>query len=87
MTFLEKHVEKQQNKVIDKALEELLELSQVLITYKNKSTLDKEHLLDEMADCTIMIEQLRILFYIDVKDISVKLAYKLDKLKRGDFIG
>ena len=71
------------------AVSELMELGQVLTRRPGQRKEDwKEKLLDEMADVTIMIRQLRLLYDISDVDFEVKLVEKLDRqlnrIKNGD---
>lgn len=71
------------------AVSELMELGQVLTRRPGQRKEDwKEKLLDEMADVTIMIRQLRLLYDISDVDFEAKLVEKLDRqlnrIKNGD---
>lgn len=50
---------------VNKAVEELIELSEILIKDVNKGEIDKEHLYEELADVYVMLEQLKIIYNID----------------------
>ena len=64
---------------INKALEELAELSLALHHYKD-GKVKEEAVVDEIADVKIMIEQLSIIFGVDT--VNVRETKKLLKLKK-----
>lgn len=66
------------NTIVDIAVEEHLELSEVLLKYK-RGMYDREHLIEELADCAIMEEQLKAVFGISDEDIAKKVSFKLDR--------
>ena len=71
------------------AVSEIMELGQVLTRRPGQRTKDwKEKLLDEMADVTIMIQQLRLLYDISDEDFEKKIIEKLDRqlerIKNGE---
>ena len=71
------------------AVSEIMELGQVLTRRPGQRTKDwKEKLLDEMADVTIMIRQLRLLYDISDEDFEKKIIEKLDRqlerIKNGE---
>lgn len=77
---------------ISKAVEELIELSEVLIKDINKAEIDKNRLLEEMADVTIMLEQLKIIYNIRLLDMNDEIDRKVERtLKRveadSEYIG
>lgn len=62
------------------AVSEIMELGQVLTRRPGQRKSDwKGKLLDEMADVTIMIQQLRLLYDIDDEDFERKVVEKLDR--------
>ena len=69
---------------VSKAVEELIELSEVLIKDMNKGDLDKDGLYEEMADVLIMVEQLKIIYNIDTaalqKMIDRKICRTLERM-------
>ena len=64
---------------IAKAVEELIELSEVLVKYLNKGELDRDHLIEEMADVDVMMAQLMIIFGIDTESYQDEIAKKIDR--------
>lgn len=64
---------------VSKAVEELIELTEVLIKDLNKSIMDKDHLLEEIADVEIMLAQLKIIYRIAPEDLEAEINRKLDR--------
>lgn len=62
-----------------KAVEELLELSEVLIKDVNKHELDKDALYEELADVEIMLAQLMQIYDIDLEGLQQEIDRKLDR--------
>ena len=60
------------------AVQELSELI-VLLTKRSDQRGEeyRENLIDEIADATIMIEQVKMMHGIDNKDVSARISYKL----------
>ena len=71
-----------------KAVEELLELSEVLIKDVNKHIYDKDALYEELADVEIMLAQLKQIYSIDLEglqqEINIKLCRTLDRMEGVD---
>lgn len=68
-----------------KAVEELIELSEVLIKDMNKGDLDRNGLYEEIADVLIMIGQLKIIYNIDTAALQQVIDVKIDRtLERMD---
>jgi len=62
------------------AVSEIMELGQVLTRRPGQRKSNwKEDLLDEMADVTIMNQQLRLLYDISDEDFEKKIVEKLDR--------
>ena len=64
------------------AAQELNELQALLLRRKNQITNQRDHhnnIVDEIADCTIMIEQLRQLYNIEMSEISDRINQKLNR--------
>lgn len=61
-----------------KAIEELTELAEVLIKVLTKNV-GLERIMDEMADVYVMLEQVRILNFIDGKELDDKIDEKLER--------
>ena len=62
-----------------KAVEELIELSEVLIKDMNKGDLNRNGLYEEMADVLIMIGQLKIIYNIDTAALQQVIDMKIDR--------
>ena len=66
------------NKQELQAVQDLSELI-ILLTKRPDQRGDtyRENLIDEIADATIMIEQVKMMHGIDNKDVSARISYKL----------
>ena len=62
-----------------KAVEELLELSEVLIKDVNKHEFDKDALYEELADVEIMLAQLMQIYDIDLEGLQQEIDRKLER--------
>lgn len=75
------------NNQILKAVEELTELTEVLIKMVNKGD-SLEHLVDELADVYIMLEQIKIACCIEPEQldeqINKKIIRQLKRIKEAD---
>ena len=64
------------------ALQEFNELAAVLLRRKdqihNKAE-HRDHLIDEIADCYVMLKQLETLYNLDTHDISDRITAKLNR--------
>lgn len=68
-----------------KAVEELIELSEILVKYMNKGDLDRNGLYEEMADVIIMLFQLKIMYGINTATLQQVIDRKIDRtLERMD---
>lgn len=63
---------------IDKAIEELNELREVLEGIK-QGDIDMEHLAEEIVDVNLMLKQLRIMFHIPVNILTELRSYKVTR--------
>ena len=74
---------------ISKAVEELIELAEVLIKDINKSELNTNELYEEIADVEIMLAQLKIIYNINdeiLKNYKMrKVERTMDRMKRTYF--
>ena len=61
-----------------KAVEELTELTEVLIKMVNKGD-DLYHLIDEMADESIMLRQIKIACCISDEELEDRIQFKIDR--------
>lgn len=62
------------------AVSELCELMYVLTRRQEQRAVDwKNDLLDEMADCLVMIEQLRALYGISDDEVNDRVNFKLNR--------
>lgn len=64
---------------ISKAIEELIELSEVLIKDINKAELDKKSLYEEIADVEIMLHQLSIIYNLDEGTLQEEANRKIKR--------
>lgn len=62
-----------------KAVEELLELSEVLIKDINKHELNKDALYEELADVEVMLEQLILIYDIDLEGLQQEVNRKISR--------
>lgn len=63
--------------------EELAELIQAISKYKrNKSTKSLNNIVEEVADCYIMLNQLEIMLALPSYEISSQIDYKLNRLQQ-----
>lgn len=64
------------------AVQELNELSAVLLRRKDQIPNRDEHknnLVDEIADCYVMLEQLKLLYHLKEKDVQQRITFKLNR--------
>ena len=82
MTTLERAIEVYgKDMQLNVAIEEFSELIKEICKYKRgEGNLD--HIIEEMADCRIMLEQLDIIFEISYFDMDKVLMKKLDRLEK-----
>lgn len=82
MTTLERAIEVYgKDMQLNVAIEEFSELIKEICKYKRgEGNLD--HIIEEMADCQIMLSQLRIIFGIRLDDISRVKWEKLERLAK-----
>lgn len=79
MTTLERAIEVYgKDMQLNVAIEELSELIKEICKHKRGED-NLDHIIEEMADCYLMLSQLRIIFGIKIVDIS---KIKLEKLNR-----
>lgn len=64
---------------ISKAVEELIELAEVLIKDVNKSELIRDHLYEELADVEIMLAQLKYIYNIDPEGLNQEIERKIER--------
>lgn len=64
---------------ISKTVEELIELSEVLIKDVNKSEFDKERLYEELADVWVMLAQLKIIYNINYDELQMIIDQKIKR--------
>lgn len=64
---------------ISKAVEELIELSEILIKDINKSELYKDSLIEEMADVEVMLSQLKIIYNVSDEELQDEISRKIDR--------
>ena len=64
---------------ISKAVEELIELAEVLIKDVNKSELNRDHLYEEIADVEIMLAQIKCIYNIDPEGLNQEIDRKIER--------
>ena len=64
---------------INKAVEELIELAEVLIKDVNKSELIRDHLYEELADVEIMLAQIKCIYNIDPEGLNQEIDRKIER--------
>ena len=62
-----------------KAVEEMSELTKELAKYAAAGETTREALIDEIADVTVMMEQLRLIFGVDAS-VRIRVDYKAHRL-------
>lgn len=62
-----------------KAVEEMSELTKEICKFQNGGGATRESIVDEIADVTIMMEQLRILFNVN-DDVQERIDFKVSRL-------
>lgn len=82
MTILEKAIETYgKDMQLTVAVEELSELTKEIC--KNKRGADNiDNIIEEMADCYIMLAQLAIIFNIERSELDARMNRKLNRLKK-----
>ena len=82
MTTLERAIETYgKDMQLTVAIEELSELIKEIC--KNKRGADnRDNIIEEMADCYIMLEQLEIIFEISAEEINDTIVDKLNRLEK-----
>ena len=82
MTIYERAIETYgKDMQLNVAIEEFSELTKEICKYKRGEG-NIEHIIEEMADCQIMLSQLRIIFGIRLDDISRIKWEKLERLAK-----
>ena len=70
------------HKQINKAVEELIELAEVLVKDYNKGSVDIDSLYEEIADVEIMLAQVKLLYDIDQEELREMINRKLNRTIR-----
>ena len=82
MTTLERAIETYgKDMQLNVAIEEFSELIKEICKHKRGED-NLDNIIEEMADCYLMLSQLRIIFGITVADISKIKLEKLDRLEK-----
>jgi NTP pyrophosphatase (non-canonical NTP hydrolase) len=82
MTTLEKAIEVYgKDMQLNVAIEEFSELIKEICKHKRGED-NLDNIIEEMADCYIMLEQLKIIFGIKTYEISAKANLKMVRLER-----
>lgn len=63
------------------AIEEFSELTKEICKYKRGAD-NISHIAEEVADCYIMLEQIKFIFNLDSADISIIMTEKIERLKQ-----
>ena len=67
------------NKQEDKAIEEMSELQKAILKHReNKSEEERKAVIDEIADVSVMLEQLKIIYSCN-KEVEERMDYKIDR--------
>ena len=67
------------NKQEDKAIEEMSELQKAILKHReNKSEEEKKAVIDEIADVSVMLEQLKIIYSCN-KEVEERMDYKINR--------
>lgn len=81
MTTIERAIETYgKDMQLNVAVEELSELIKEICKSKRGND-NRENIIEEIADCYIMLEQLEIIFDIDYRDIGHIIKNKIHRLK------
>lgn len=64
----------------DKLLEEMGEFLDAFMKYRRKRT-TREHFVEELADLTVMLEQLRLLYGVN-DEVYAAMDFKVDRLQK-----
>lgn len=80
MQILNELVSKYKDKQINVCIEEMSELTQALCKYK-RGKLDKDNLIEELADVHIMLMQMLLLFEIDSDEFLEIVDKKINRTK------
>jgi hypothetical protein len=82
MTTLEKAIEVYgKDMQLNVAIEEFSELIKEICKYKRGED-NRENIIEEMADCQIMLSQLGVIFGIWFEDLEYKKVEKLERLEK-----
>lgn len=64
---------------VDKTIEECAELQKALLKHRrNPSVRTRDDIIDELADVSIMLEQLKIILYCEL-ETSIRMECKVDR--------
>ena len=66
---------------VEKAIEEVGELMHELLEVAVNSRSNKKGMITEIADVTIMLEQLKMIFEISEEEHEAEIEFKLNRLK------
>ncbi len=62
-----------------KAIEEFIELIEVIIKDITKDNCQKTELLSEIADASVMLEELKLIYGLNQKDVTKEINSKLNR--------
>lgn len=67
------------NKQEDKAIEEMSELQKAILKHReNKRAEERQDVIDEIADVSVMLEQLKIIYSCH-NEVAERMDYKIDR--------
>lgn len=63
--------------------EEVFELQEAIFDYENITLMSKKHIIEELADVLVLLEQIKIYYELDNDDINSVMEHKINRtLKR-----
>lgn len=80
-TFYKRLIEKYGEKQLVVAIEELSELQKEICKYIRDGKIEKKHIIEEIADVLIMIDQLIVYFDISNSDVENGKKFKLERTR------
>ena len=80
-TFYKRLIEKNGEKQLVVAIEELSELQKEICKYIRDGQIEKKHIVEEIADVLIMIDQLIVYFDISNSDVENEKKFKLERTR------
>ena len=59
--------------------EEVFELQESIFDYENITLMDKKHIIEELADVMVLLEQIKIYYNLEDEDIKSAMEYKINR--------